>query len=135
MRVCIFHQPFSKKLFMYTIFPQFRTSSRAISLTPWARIIENVRTKCIIFGDTHRIRVKKFKQNLREDYSKRTKIAITACKFSKVFRGIIPPDPLEPFLPLNQLQFCSAEKNSKKCRNYAPPPFLNFSLRLWVRHY
>ena len=30
----------------------------------YARIIENVRTKCIVFGKVLRIRVKKFKQNL-----------------------------------------------------------------------
>ena len=65
--------------------------------------IENVQTKCIIFGEALRSRVKKFKQNLREDYTKSTKIAITACKFSKLFRGSMPSDPLEPFLRLNQL--------------------------------
>ena len=31
--------------------------------------IENVRTKCIIFGEALQIRVIKFKQNLRENYS------------------------------------------------------------------
>ena len=51
----------------------------------WARIIQNVRTKCItrVFGEAHRIRVKKCNQSLRENYSKSTKIAITARKFSK----------------------------------------------------
>ena len=53
------------------------------------------------------IKAKQFKQVLREDYSKRTKITIIACKFSKFFRGSMPPDP---FLLLNQLQICSAEK-------------------------
>ena len=53
-------------------------------------IFENVRTKCIIFGEAPRIRVNKFKQNLRENYSKSTKIAITACKFSQFFRGSEP---------------------------------------------
>ena len=43
--------------------------------------IENVRTKCILFGEALRIRVTKFKQNLLENYSKSTKIATTACKF------------------------------------------------------
>ena len=38
-----------------------------------------------------RIRVQKFIQNLPENYSKSTKIAITACEFSKNFRGSIPP--------------------------------------------
>ena len=46
----------------------------------------------IIFGEALRIRVKKFKQTLPENYSKSTKIAITACKFSKIFRKSMPPD-------------------------------------------
>ena len=49
----------------YTNFPQFRTSLRAISLTLYARIIENVRTKCFVFAEALRIMVKKFKPNLR----------------------------------------------------------------------
>ena len=52
-----------------------------------------MRTKYIIFGKILSIRVKKFEQNLTANYSKSTKIAITACKF---FRGSMPPDPLEP---------------------------------------
>ena len=36
-------------------------------------LIENVGTKCIIFGDALRIRVKKFQQNLPENYSKALK--------------------------------------------------------------
>ena len=39
------------------------------------------------------IRVKQFEQNLAENYSKRTKITITACKFSKIFRGSMLLDP------------------------------------------
>ena len=54
---------------------------------PQARIIENVRTKCSIFGEALKIKVKKFKQNLHENYLKSAKIAITACKFSNFFRG------------------------------------------------
>ena len=38
-----------------------------------ARIIENVRTKCIIFGEALRIRVKKFKHNLPEIIQKALK--------------------------------------------------------------
>ena len=49
-------------------------------------MIENVLTKCIIFGEALRIRVKKFKQILPENYTKSTKIAIIAYKFSKSFR-------------------------------------------------
>ena len=57
---------------------------------------------------------------------KLTKIAITTCKCSKFFRGSMPPDPLKPFLFLNQLQISSAKKKIyiyiylKKCENYAP---------------
>ena len=61
-----------------------------INLSPWVRIIENVRTKCIIFGEALKIRVKKVKQYLRENYSKNTKIAATACKFSKISRVTCP---------------------------------------------
>ena len=84
-------------------------------------ISENVRTKCITFGEALRIRVKKIKQNLCENYSKSTKIAITACKFSKIVRGSMPADPLEPFFFLNQLQICSAKKKyaCKSVGNYA----------------
>ena len=39
------------------------------------------------------IRVKQFEQNLPENYSKRIKITIRACKFSKVFRGNMLSDP------------------------------------------
>ena len=80
-----------------------------------------MRTICIIFGEAIRIRVTKFKHNLPENYSKSTKIAITAGKFSKIFRGACPPDPLQLFLFFNQLQISSAEKKKlKKCGNYAP---------------
>ena len=52
---------------------------------------------------------------------KSTKIAITACKFSKLFRGSMPPDPLQPFLFLNQLYSSSAElKDDQKNGNYGP---------------
>ena len=52
-----------------------------ISLTPKARIIENVQTKCIIFGETRRFRGKKFKQNLRINCSRSTKMATAVSKF------------------------------------------------------
>ena len=61
-------------------------------------LIENLRTKCIIFGEALRIRVKILKQTLPENHSKSTKIAIIACKFSKILRGSMPPDPLRAFL-------------------------------------
>ena len=86
------------------------------------KLIENVRTKCIIFGEALRIRVKQFRQNLPENYSQSTKVAITACNFSKNFRGSMPPGPLQLFLLLNQHQICSVEKiHVKKCENFDPP--------------
>ena len=69
-------------------------------------------TKCVILLEALRIGVKKFKQNLLEIYSESTKIAITARKFSKNFRGSMPPDPLGSLLFLNQLKIGSAEKNT-----------------------
>ena len=48
--------------------------------------------KCITFGEALKIRIKKFQQNMLENYSKSTKIAITVCKFSKIFRGSMPPN-------------------------------------------
>ena len=47
-----------------------------------------------MFGEALRIRGKNFKQNLAQNYSTSTKIAITACKF---FRGSMPPDPPRGF--------------------------------------
>ena len=41
-------------------------------------------------------------------------IAITACKFSKIFRGACLRTPLKLFLFLNQLQISFAEKIRKK---------------------
>ena len=73
----------------------------------------------------------KFQQSLLANYSKSTKIAITAYKF---FRVSMPRDPLEPFLFLsNQLQIGYAEKNTlEKNMEIMPPPFfLNLSLRHW----
>ena len=61
-----------------------------------------------------RIRFEKFQQSLPKNYSKGTKITITACKFSKIFRGSMPADPLEPPLFLNRLQISSAEKMRSK---------------------
>ena len=59
---------------------------------------------------------------MRENFSKSTKITITACKFSKIFRG---STPLEPFLFFNQLQISFAEKKNpwKNVEIMAPSPF------------
>ena len=79
-----------------------------------------------IFGEALRIRVKKLKQNLAENYSKSTKIAIRSCTFSKIFRGSMPPDPPpKSFLFLNELQISFAEKNTLEHNvEITPPPTL-----------
>ena len=85
--------------------------------------MENVQTKCIIFGATLRIRGKKFKQNLPKTCLKSTKMAATACKISENFRGSVPPDSPTAFFILNMLQNNSAEKlRLKISRNWVPPP-------------
>ena len=73
---------------------------------------------------------KKFKQNLPENYSKSTKVTITACQFSNYLWGSMPTDPQKLFvsLKLNQLQICSAEKNTleKNVEIMAPLSFKIF---------
>ena len=78
---------------------------------PLARIIETERTKSIIFGEALKIRGKKYKQNLSENCSKSTLMAITVCKFSKIFRGSMPPDFPRIILLLKLLKINYARKN------------------------
>ena len=78
---------------------------------PYA-LIENVRTKYIIFGETLRIKGKQFKQNLHKNCSKSTKIAITACKFSKTFRVSMTSDPPKTFFIFKCLNMILPEKNT-----------------------
>ena len=83
-----------------------------------------MQTKCIIFGEALKIRVKKFKHSLRENYSKSTKITITPCKISG---GVCPRTPRELFLFLNQLHISSVEKkNAGKKVEIMPSPLLQF---------
>ena len=83
-----------------------------------------------MFAEALRVKVKKIKQSLRGSYSKSSKIAITAHKFSKISGGACPQTPLEIFLFLNQLQISSAEKiRLKKYMEIMVPSFKNFSLR------
>ena len=51
----------------------------------------------MIFGEALRITGKKNKQNLRENCSKSTEMAITVCKFSKMFREACPRSPINLF--------------------------------------
>ena len=63
--------------------------------------------------------------NFPENFSKNTKIAIgiAICKFSKNFRGSMPPNPLEPFLILKLLKINSAKKKTtlEKVTKIVPP--------------
>ena len=104
-------------LYNFSIISNLFNSNQPCALST---VIENVRTKCIMFGEALRIRVKKFKQNLAENYSKSTKLAITACKFSG---GACPRTTLEPFLFHNQLQISSAEKIRLKKLKIMPSHF------------
>ena len=76
-----------------------------------------------LFGKVLRFRDNIFKQNLPENYSKSTKIVITARKFSKIFRRSMPPDPPRAFLVSQSASnlFCRKKILLKKCGNYAAP--------------
>ena len=54
-------------------------------------------SKMHLFGETLKFRGKKCKQNSHKNCSKSTKMATTVYKFSKIFRGSMPPDSLESF--------------------------------------
>ena len=94
----------------FSIISNLFDNSKPYALSAKARIIENVQTKCIIFGETLRFRGKKFKQNLPKNCLKSTKIASTVSKFLKIFWGSMPLDPLKAFYILNLLQNNSAWK-------------------------
>ena len=81
-----------------------------------------MRTKCIIFGETLRIRVKNFKQNLGKKYAKSSKIAIAACIFSKFLRGSVPPDPPRAY--------ASKHPPLGQAYEFLPPP----ETCGWLRH-
>ena len=105
----------------YAIFSKI--SNLFDSNKPYALSTHN-RKYASIFGEALRITVKKIKQNLTENYSNSTKIAITACNISKIFRRSMPPDPPRPFLVSQSASNLFCRKNTlKKCGNYAPPPF------------
>ena len=93
------HPPTSHSEYVFNVYNLSINLNLIHSNKPYAfnTYIENVRTKCIIFSEVLKIRVEKFKQNLCENYLKSTKITITACKFSKIFWGSIPPDPPRAF--------------------------------------
>ena len=63
---------------------------------------------------------------MRENYSKSTQIAITVCKFSKIFGGEHAPEPLYFYLFLEQLQICSVEKKTLEKNVEIMPTLLKF---------
>ena len=66
---------------------------------------------CDVFGEGLRIRGKKFKQNLYENGSKRSKMVITVRKFSKIFwESMLPDPPKVVFVP----RFCSKNDSAEK---------------------
>ena len=67
-------------------------------------------TKCIIFDEVLKVRGQKYEQTVSENCSKSAKMSITVCKFSKIFRGSMPSDPLESFLLLKLLEINCREK-------------------------
>ena len=77
--------------------------------------------KCITYGEALRIRIKKFEQNMRENYSKSTKIAITVCKFSKNFRGSMPPNLYNFTCFSITFRFVLSKKNAWKNVEIMPP--------------
>ena len=78
-----------------------------------ARIMENVRTNCIIIGETLRFRGKNFKQNLLKNCSKSTEVLkwpLQNVNFQKFSGGACPQNPPRAFFILNMLQNNSAGK-------------------------
>ena len=64
---------------------------------------------------------------LNENYSKSTKIAIKACKFSKFSRGSMPPDPPRAFLvSLSASNLFCRKKNTFEKNVEIMPPFKIF---------
>ena len=68
--------------------------------SPYARIIETVRKKCIIFAEALQIGSQKHQQNLPENCSKSTEMAITVGQISKISREACPRTRLKSFLLL-----------------------------------
>ena len=124
--VCILPSAIFKHAFDVYSFSMISNLFDCDNLTPQPRISENVRTKCIIFGEALRVRVKKFKQNSPENYSKSTKMAITACtvSFQNLSRRSIPPDLPKAFscFSISCTLVCSQKEYAwKNCGNYGPP--------------
>ena len=112
-------------VYNFSTFSKLFCSSRTYAFSTY---IENVRTKGIISGEALRIRVKNFKQNLRENYSKSTKIIITACKFSKFFQVSMPADSPKAFSVSQSASnlFCRKKIRLRKVWKLWPPPLSKF---------
>ena len=76
--------------------------------------MNNLRTKYMLhslFGDVVKIGGKNLNENALKSSSKSTKIATIESNFSKIFRGGMPPDPLQPLLLLTFLRFLCLNSN------------------------
>ena len=73
------------------------------------------------FDEALKIRGKKFRQNLRENCSKSTKIAIAVGKFSKILRGSMPPDLHIRFCSAIPFKFILPEKIRLKMSKFDTP--------------
>ena len=64
-------------------------------------------------------------------------MVIAVCKFSKIFRGSMSPDPLESCLVLKLLKINSAEKNyaSKSDENWCSLPEKNSEYAPDMKHF
>ena len=97
-------------------------------------VTENVQTKCIILGEALRIRVKRCKQNLPQNTSKSTKIAITASKFSNSSGAACPLTPWSFSCLLISLKFVLPKKIrvKKKCPPFKISRYATASCHHWL---
>ena len=68
----------------------------------------------------------KILNNLLQNYSKVTEIAITACKLSKIFRESMPPNPPIAFLVSSLASNYFCRKNTLEKNVVIMPPRLKF---------
>ena len=112
---CTPYQPFSAMLWIkfchnFELFITICLSRFNQAESKLCEIVQNA----LYLVKTLKIRGQNYKQSLSENCSESTKMAIAVCKFSKNFRGSMPPYPHKSFLLLNLLKICL-----KKEKNYA----------------
>ena len=101
-------------------------------ITHWSKMCK------MLFHEALRNRVKTFRQNLLENYSKTTKldIIIRFVNFQKLSGRACPRTSLEPFLFLNMLQINSTKKIPLiKCRNSVSLPRKKFWIPPDMKHF